>query len=426
MRCGEGLAVQLAVWFERDLVNTDKVSRDHVGRKTFLQFLPQFVGVEGNICRVVGAQEATAIRFKSFRSAPVNPKFILHGGFNFGRLDPVPVDLDHVVFAPQKDIIAVLILFCQIAGMIDSIGKSALCRFRKVDITAHIRILKTELTGFSRLSHLSAVFIEQDDPCVLREHRSADRAYRIGPVNPEHAHRAAALAAGIDIDQFQAVHIEVIGRFTAHKQLLKVRTLVVSKHSCVRRSQKNRIDLLRKEQLAQFNRILDGRIGSDIVLHLESVERKQNNDNGSNKVERRQGRHILPIPERAFAVKHDRIDCPLQISVFVKHSLRVAGCSGSINRICRIMRIRLLIPGKRFKGHDAVPVPGIQFRRAAAVFADVLNPLRGIGIFHQRPGGTRFPDTDHGNHRHNATGQVDEDKLVLSDSFLLQPCIDPA
>ena len=62
--------------------------------------------------------------------------------------------------------------------------------FRQIDISPHIGILKTHLTGLS-VRCLCPVFFEKQNLCI--HFRMSDRTGAVGPVDPEETHGKTAL-----------------------------------------------------------------------------------------------------------------------------------------------------------------------------------------------------------------------------------------
>ena len=110
----------------------------------------------------------------------------------------------------------------------------------------------------------------------------------------------------------------------------------------------------------------------------------------------------------------------------MQDSLGISRRTGRIYSKCRVMRIRLNMSRERFHAHHVLPVCRAELCLTAAVLPDKADPVRRIGVFDQGPGGTGFPDSDHGNDREHAPGKVDQDKILPADPFPFQPGIDPA
>ena len=88
------------------------------------------------------------------------------------------------------------------------------------------------------------------------------------------------------------------------------------------------------------------------------------------------------------------------------------------------MLVGIFMSRKRLKTHDLVPAVRIDLQLAAAVPANKVNALRGIGILHQDPGGAGLPYADHGDHRQHAARKLYEHKALFPDFVRLQPGID--
>ena len=407
VRRGQRAAVQLSAGLERNGVDPHKVSRDHIVGQAFHQFFTQRRRVEVHIRRIIGTEVALPFILKAARRAPVDVEGLLHRGLDLRRFDAVAVDFDHIAAAAEQDVVAVRVSGRQVSGVIDAVRKRLLRLFRKINIASDIGVYEAKLAGLS-LRDLSSVLTEQHD---LRLHlRLSDGAGLIGLVNLEEAHRKTALAAGIDVDEVQILVVKVIRRLAAHKQHPQERTGVVAELAHIGRRQESDGDPFGQEELGQCGRILDGRITDDIVFAAVDIQCRQNHDHRRDKVHRGKRRQAVLLRKRNHAVDADRVDRPLEVSVLVEHALWVPGGAGGIDGIGRVVNV--------------VPVVHGDFHLAAAVLADIVDALRGIGVLHQRPGGPRLPDADHGDHRQYAARQIDQHEGLFSDLVCLQPGID--
>ena len=423
LRLGQGLPVQLAVGLEGDFVDLEEVRRDHVVGESPAQLGAELVFIKGDIRRVVGAQKALAALFKSPGGRPVDPQSRLHSRLDLRGLDPVAVDLDHVVPAPEQDIVARRVLLRQVTCVEESVDKGLLRLLRQVDVAPHIGVLKAELAGLA-VRHFVPVLVQQEDPGVHL--RMTDRAGAVGLVDPEKAHREAALGAGVDVDQVQARNVGVVGRLAPDKEHPEEGGLPAAQHTDIGGREEGDGDLFGQEKLGQGGRVLDGLIGRDVVFAAEHIQGGQDDDDGRHKVHGGQGRDAVLVREQGLTVLPDRQDRPLQVPVLVQDALGVSGRAGGIDREGRVVGVCLDMTCQGLRAHHVVPVRGVQLELTAAVLPDIADPVRRIGVLDQGPGRTRLPDPDHGDDREHAPGQVDQDKVLPPDPLLLQPCIDPA
>ena len=107
----------------------------------------------------------------------------------------------------------------------------------------------------------------------------------------------------------------------------------------------------------------------------------------------------------------------------MEHALGIARGSGGVDCVCRVMIVGGLVACKGLAFHDFAHGLGIQFKLAAAVFADIVDSFRCVGVFYQSPGSTGFPYAEHGYDGHDASGQIDQNKVFLADAFLFQICV---
>ena len=108
----------------------------------------------------------------------------------------------------------------------------------------------------------------------------------------------------------------------------------------------------------------------------------------------------------------------------MENALWVSGGAGGIDGVCGVMIARVLMAAKRLAPHDVIPVLHGDFHFAAAVLTDIVDPLRGIGVLYQRPGRSRLPHADHGNHRQHTARKIDQNEVLFSDFVRFQPGID--
>ena len=304
--------------------------------------------------------------------------------------------------------------------MVKAAGKG-LCRLlRQIDVAADKGVLKTELAGLA-VGDLSAVLAEEFDGRL--DLGFADGAGLVGPVNREKAHRKAALAAGVDVDEAEIFVIEIVGRLAAHKQHAQEGARVAAELAHIGRRQEGDGNAFGEEELGQRRGVLDGSVGDDEVFSAVHVQRRQNHDDGGHEVHRGQGGKPVLLVEGDLPVDADRVNRPLEIAVLVQDALGAAGRAGGVDGIGGIVLVRVLVPGKRGESHDLVPVLGTDLKPAAAVLADIADALRRIGVLHQGPGSAGLPHADHGDDGQHAAGQVDEHKVLPADFVLLQPAV---
>ena len=152
--------------------------------------------------------------------------------------------------------------------MVKAINKSFRRLFRQINITAHIWIDETELTGFS-FSNLSAILAEELDFCFHL--RLSDRAGLIRFIDLEKTHRKAALTAGVDIDKIKILIIKIICRFTADKQHSQEGPCVVPQLSHIRRCQESDGNPFCQEKTSQSRRIFYSGVGNDVIFSTVDV-----------------------------------------------------------------------------------------------------------------------------------------------------------
>ena len=147
----------------------------------------------------------------------------LHRCLDLGRLDPVAVDLDHVIISADHVVEPVLVPAADIVGMIITAALCALRLLRMVQVSAEEFIFKAEFS-------LSRSF---DDPVLLIHqnrihpgHRSADRRHVVGFVKCELHHGKARFRATIGIHDLRlpAGIIDTARGFRACSDLLKIGT----------------------------------------------------------------------------------------------------------------------------------------------------------------------------------------------------------
>ena len=156
------------------------------------------------------------------------------------------------------------------------------------------------------------------------------------------------------------------------------------------------------------------------------AQRFQDHDNAGDKVHRGKQRQAVFRGEGCFTVDLDGFDGTVKIAEFVKDALGVAGGTGRVDGVSRVMHVGLFVSLQRLRPHHFVPVLGVQFKLASAVFSDIFDPFRRVGILHQRPGRAGFPDADHAENRKYAAGQAQEHKVFLADPVIFQVSVYPA
>ena len=93
--------VQLSAGLERYGVDLHEIGRDHIVRQALHQFFAQRRRVKVHIRRIIGAEVALPLLFKSACRAPADVEGLFDRGLNLRRFDAVAVDLDHVAAAAQ-------------------------------------------------------------------------------------------------------------------------------------------------------------------------------------------------------------------------------------------------------------------------------------------------------------------------------------
>ena len=125
-------------------------------------------------------------------------------------------------------------------------------------------------------------------------------------------------------------------------------------------------------------------------------------------------------------VDADGIDGALQIAVFMENAFGVSGGTGGVDGVGDGMLVKRLMTGKTVRMHDFFPVCRTQLGFAAAVFTDIIDAFRGIGVLHQRPCRARLPNAYHRDHGQNAARQIDQHEVLFADPLCLEPRIDAA
>ena len=102
---------------------------------------------------------------------------------------------------------------------------------RKIDITAHKRILITQFSDFSICCLAPILFHEHNLSWHLR---LANRTGLIRSVYLKYSHGKSAFAAGIYIEDLYFFIVEIIRRFTSYQNQSKKWTGLVAKHPHIR------------------------------------------------------------------------------------------------------------------------------------------------------------------------------------------------
>ena len=216
VRSGECLAVEFPGRFERHFVDFDEILRQHVVRQPPGECFAGFCRIGlGDVGGVVGGEECLIILLESAHRTPVQIQHLFHGGFDFGGLHTVSVDLHHIGIAAEQNIVAVREFLCQVAGMIDPVLKGTRRFFREVDIAPDKRIVETEFAGLA-VRDLLPVFAKQVD--FLVELRRADGTGIVTAVDPEDAGGKAAFAHGIAVVDLQFAGADAVCRFRADEK----------------------------------------------------------------------------------------------------------------------------------------------------------------------------------------------------------------
>ena len=293
-----------------------------------------------HIRRVVGAKVALALLLEASGRAPVDIEGLLDGGLDLGGLDAVAVYFDHVAAAAEQDIVAVFVLCREVPRVVDAVYEGLRRLLGEIDVTAHIGIRKAELAGLA-VGDLFSVLADERD---LRLHLGlADGAGLVGLVDLEKAHGKAALAACVDVDEVEVFVIEVVGGLAAHEQHAQEGAGVIADLAHIGRGQECDGDALGEEELRQRRRVFNGRIGHDIVLAAVDIQSREDDDDGGDEVHRGQGRKSVLLGEGYHAVDADGVDGALEIAVFVQHALGVSCRAGGIDRVGRVMLVRVLV-----------------------------------------------------------------------------------
>ena len=423
VRFRQCLAVQLAVGLQRHLVDMEIVGRDHVVGQPFHHLSAELFGVHGDVRGVVGAQETFSALLEPPGSGPVNAQHRFHGGLDFRRFNPVAVDLDHVAGTAQQHIVTAGIPPGEVSRVIDAVNKGFVCFLRKVQVTADEGIFKTEFADLA-VGYFLAGFVQADDPGLNRG--LADGAGFVRLVDFEHADGETAFRAGVDIDQVQVLVEDIVGRLAADKEHPQEGAGLVAQHPDIGRGQEGDRDPFHQEEPGQGGRVLDCGVGNDIGLAAEYVQCGKDHNDGSHKVHRRQQGQPVVLVEGDLPADPDGLDGPVQVAEFMEYAFGISRGAGGVDGIGSVVLVRRFISGKRRGMHHVRPVVRVQLKPASAVFTDVVDPFRRIGILHQRPGGAGAPYADHGDHRHDAPRQVQQDEGFLSDAALLQVGVDAA
>ena len=352
---GQGFSVHLAVGLERNLVDLDVVRRDHVIGKALGEFLAHFVGVDFHVVDIVGAEEALAVLVKAARSRPVDAESRLDRSLDLGGLDAVAVDLDHIAGAAEQDIVAVCVYTREVAGVINAVLERLFGFLGQVDIAAHEGIFKAQLADLAVLGDVAFLVKEGDLGFDLG---LADRAGVVGLVDLENADRESAFGSGVDVDQIDVLVVDVVRRLTADKEHAQEGTGGVAEHAHVGGGEEGDGDALLKEEALERHRVLDGGVADDEHFAAVNTQRLEDNDDRSDKVQRRQQGDSVLVGEGNLAVDADGVDRSLEVAVLVQHALGVAGGTGGVDRIRRVVVVGLLVTGERLGVHDFFPVAG--------------------------------------------------------------------
>ena len=299
-----------------------------------------------------------------------------------------------------------------------------LCGFLgKVDIAAHIGILKAELSDLAVLRLIPLLGQQGNFGFHLG---FADRTGLILPVDFEYAHRETAFGRGVNIDQLKVLVVNVIGGLAADKQHPQEGSRLVAEHTHIGRGQKGDGDPLFHEEHLQRHRVLDGGVADNKHLAAANAEQLQDHDNGSDKVHGREQRHPVLAVEGILSVETDGLDRPAEIAVLVQHTLGIARGSRGVNSVGGVVVVCHGVTALRLCRHQLVPAGGVQLIPAAAVGTYVVNTVGRVGILHQRPRRARLPYADHRDDGHYAARQVDQHKVLFADPLGAEVGIDPA
>ena len=307
--------------------------------------------------------------------------------------------------------------------MIDSVHKRLFALLRQIYVPADVGVFKAQLTRFAIGDCLTGL---TDKVNIRFDLRLADGAGFVRLVDGENTDGEAALRAGVDVDKFKILIVEVVCRLTSDKEHTQERAGLVAEHTDVGGSEERNGYALREEEFCKRRWILDSRVGNYEVFAAIDVQRRENYDNRSHKVHRSEGSKAVILIEWALAVQSYGVDGALKVAELVQHSLGVSGGSGGVYRVGGRVVIALFKAGERRGVHDLLPVLCAQLSLAAAVGADIVYALRSVGVLDKRPRGAGLPDSYHRNNGQNAARQVNEHEVLFSDTALLEIRIDPA
>ena len=176
----------------------------------------------------------------------------------------------------------------------------------------------------------------------------------------------------------------------------------------------------------EFQRIFHGGVGKDVHFGHGEVEHfDEDHDRGDEIQGRGQGETFIGNAQLAALISK-RFGSFAEVAVFMEHSLGIAGGSGGIDSVSRIVIVGY---DKSFGGrgiHDRFPVLRIDLQLAAAILPDEIDPFRRVGILYQGEGGAGTPDPHRGDQGLDPARQVDQNEIFFSDSVVLQEGADLA
>ena len=215
IRFRERHTIHLAVGLERNFINLDEISRNHIVGQTLHELISELFRIEFDFLLIICTQETLFVVVESPCGSPFDSQGLSDCSFDLCRLDPVAVDLDHISASAQQDITAIGIPAGKVSGVIEAIPERSLRLLGEIEIAADIGILKAE---FSRLSvrHFLSVLVDQPDLCA--DFGFSDRAGLIGLVDFKDSNCKSTFTGRIDIHQLNILVVDIVGRFTSHEQ----------------------------------------------------------------------------------------------------------------------------------------------------------------------------------------------------------------
>ena len=419
-QCG---AVHLAVGLDGDLIDLDEMGRDHVVRQTLLQTGPQFSRIEGNVVLVISADKLRFTIGKASDRTPFDIQSRADSRFDLSRLDTVAVDLDHVALSAADGDIAIGQHLHQIAAVEVSIPENLCSFFGEVDVAAHVGILKDKLTDLA-VGYRIAFLV--DDAILQIELRLADGAHIVFLIDDEHAGNKAALTLGIHVEIGDALQIEVVGRLTAHDDLLQEGTGLAGQLSGEGGRDQEDGDALAQQVFHKGQGIFHRGKRKDVGFVAAAVQDAGQDHDGGDEVQGNNMHASVAGGDHGLALVIRGLHTQLQIAVLMQDTLGISGGAGSIDRKSGIVGIGLLIAIQGLAAVDLFPHITGNGQLTAAVTVDIVNTLRSHDLLRNDKCCACSPYADHGDDGLNAAGQFDQNKVFLADVLRLQVCINTA